>query len=78
MKSLHSQGAEGIIFGCTEFPLLIRKGDADLLLFNTLLIQSLAAVDFALGDNPQVQLLHNQSREGENDILRTMLTHRNL
>ena len=51
MNRLHSQGAEGIILGCTEIPLLIKQEDTKLPLFDTLTIHSLAAVDFALGNN---------------------------
>jgi aspartate racemase len=48
MNHLHSQGAEGIVLGCTEIPLLIKQQDTELPLFDTLTIHSLAAVDFAL------------------------------
>lgn len=52
MNRLHSQGAEGIILGCTEIPLLIKQKDTELPLFDTLVIHSLAGVDFALGGAP--------------------------
>ena len=48
MEKMQSEGAEGIILGCTEIPLLIKQSDSPLPLFNTLEIHSLAAVDFAL------------------------------
>jgi aspartate racemase len=48
IENLRSKGAEGIILGCTEIPLLIKDGDSTLPLFNTTLIHSKAAVDFAL------------------------------
>jgi len=48
MNDLHRQGAEGIVLGCTEIPLLIKQQDIQLPLFDTLRIHSLAAVDFAL------------------------------
>jgi len=51
MNRLHLQGAEGIILGCTEIPLLIKQQDTKLPLFDTLTIHSLAAVDFATGHN---------------------------
>jgi aspartate racemase len=51
MNRLHSRGAEGIVLGCTEFPLLVRQQDTELPLFNTLVIHALAGVDFALGNN---------------------------
>jgi aspartate racemase len=49
IQSLRSQGAEGVVLGCTEIPLLIKQEDVDFPLFNTTVIHSLAAVDFALG-----------------------------
>jgi len=49
MEKLRSQGAEGIVLGCTEIPLLIQQEDTDLPVFNTTVIHSLAAVEFALG-----------------------------
>ena len=48
IKRLNRFGAKGIVVGCTEIPLLISQEDTDIPLFNTLLIHSLAAVDFAL------------------------------
>ncbi len=44
------QGAQGIILGCTEIPLLISDSDVDVPLFNTTLIHSAKAVEFALSD----------------------------
>jgi aspartate racemase len=48
IKELQQKGAEGIVLGCTEIPLLIKQQDVSLPLFNTLQIHSKAAVDFAL------------------------------
>ncbi len=47
---LQSKGAEGVIMGCTEIPLILKQGDADIPLFDTLTIHSMAAVDFSLQD----------------------------
>lgn len=45
------QGAEGVILGCTEIPLLIKQDDRpDVPMFNTLRLHVEAAIDFALGD----------------------------
>lgn len=41
-------GAQGIILGCTEIPLLIGSADVDIPLFDTTVIHSKAAVEFAL------------------------------
>ena len=49
MEKLQQAGAEGIILGCTEIPLLIKEKDFDLPLFDTTFIHSKAAVDFSLG-----------------------------
>jgi aspartate racemase len=51
MAQLHTRGAEGIILGCTEIPLLIRQQDTHLPLFNTLVIHSQSVVDFVLREN---------------------------
>lgn len=45
---LAESGAEGIILGCTEIPLLIRPGDVDMPLFNTTKLHAEAAVEKAL------------------------------
>jgi aspartate racemase len=43
-------GAEGVVLGCTEIPLLVKQNDMRLPVFNTLEIHAKAAVDYALGD----------------------------
>ena len=49
MQKLQLAGAEGIILGCTEIPLLIKPNDFDLPLFDTTFIHASAAVNFSLG-----------------------------
>lgn len=49
MKQLHSDGAEGIIEGCTEIAMLVGAKDTEIPLFDTTCIHAEAAVDFALG-----------------------------
>jgi aspartate racemase len=44
IENLSHRGAEGIILGCTEIPLLIREGDVGLPLFNTTEIHARAAL----------------------------------
>ena len=51
MKRLKHAGAEGIILGCTEIPLLIKQNDFDLPLFDTTFIHASAAVEFSLSGN---------------------------
>jgi len=48
INDLVDQGAQGIVLGCTEIPLLIKQKDTPLPVFNTLEIHAKAAVDFAL------------------------------
>lgn len=46
--TLVDRGAQGIIMGCTEIPLLLRQEDYNIPLFNTTEIHAEAAVNFAL------------------------------
>jgi len=48
MKKLMEQGAEGIILGCTEIPLLVTQGDTSIALFSTTVIHCEAAVRASL------------------------------
>ena len=48
IHDLVQQGAEGVILGCTEIPLLIKQTDSPIPIFDTGLIHSTAAVDFAV------------------------------
>ncbi|MBN1432920.1 MAG: aspartate/glutamate racemase family protein [Methanomicrobiaceae archaeon] len=50
IRRLREQGAEGIILGCTEIPLLVKQEDVDVPLFDTLTIHAEAAVRYALED----------------------------
>ena len=47
---LEQKGAQGIVLGCTEIPLLIKQSDTNLPVFNTLEIHAKAAVDYAVKD----------------------------
>jgi aspartate racemase len=47
---LAADGAQGVVLGCTELPLLLGPGDIDLPTFDTTTLHALAAVDFALAD----------------------------
>ncbi|POY39344.1 aspartate racemase [Solitalea longa] len=48
INHLIKQGAEGIILGCTEIPLIIKQEDVNKPIFDTTLIHSAAAVEFIL------------------------------
>lgn len=47
---LRGRGAEGVILGCTEIPLLVKPGDAPIPLYDTTALHAKAAVDAALDD----------------------------
>jgi len=47
-NELIKRGAEGIILGCTEIPLVILPGELNVPVFDTAIIHSKAAVDFQL------------------------------
>ncbi len=50
IAKLVAAGAQGVILGCTELPLLIGQDDASVPLFNTTLIHCEQAMAHACGD----------------------------
>jgi aspartate racemase len=48
MERLAGRGAQGVILGCTEIPLLVSAADTDLPLFDTTVLHADAALNFAL------------------------------
>ena len=50
INKLIDKGAQGIILGCTEIPLIIKQSDCSVPVFDTTLIHSKAAVEFALAN----------------------------
>lgn len=51
IEELQAKGAEGVILGCTEIPLLIKQEDCKIPVFDTALLHANAAVDFALSSS---------------------------
>jgi aspartate racemase len=49
IEDLRKQGAQGIILGCTEFPLIIKPSDVSIPTFDTPLLHAQMAVDFIMG-----------------------------
>lgn len=47
-EELHAAGAEGIVLGCTELPILMRGADFGVTLFDTTALHAVAIVDAAL------------------------------
>ena len=48
IEDLVRRGAQGVILGCTEIPLLIQQKDSPVPVFDTTALHAAAAVDFAL------------------------------
>ncbi len=48
IQNLVDRGAQGIILGCTEIPLIVRQEDYAVPLFDTTTLHAKAAVDFAV------------------------------
>ena len=48
INNLESQGAQGALLACTEIPLLIKDGEANIPLYETTYLHAMAAVDEAL------------------------------
>lgn len=49
IADLEAHGAEGVILGCTELPLIVGQADVRIPLFDTTLLHAKLAVDFILG-----------------------------
>jgi aspartate racemase len=49
IEELRRRGAQGIVLGCTEFPLIIKSADVSVPIFDTTVLHSQMAVDFILG-----------------------------
>jgi aspartate racemase len=49
IEALAGRGAQGVILGCTEIPLLIKQKDSPVPVFDTTALHAAAAVEFALG-----------------------------
>lgn len=48
IEKLRQRGAQGVILGCTEIPLLVKQADVDIPVFDTTRIHAEAAVDWSL------------------------------
>jgi len=48
IEKLRRGGAQGIVLGCTEFPLIIKQSDVSLPVFDTTTLHAQLAVDFIL------------------------------
>jgi aspartate racemase len=51
IDELRGHGAQGVILGCTEMPLLVKQSDCNIPVFDTTYIHSKYAVDFALSSD---------------------------
>jgi aspartate racemase len=48
IQSFVNNGAQGVVLGCTEFPLMIKENDVQIHVFNTSKIHAQAGADFIL------------------------------
>jgi aspartate racemase len=48
IDELIARGAEGVILGCTELPILIKQEDCAVPIFDTVLLHARAAANFVL------------------------------
>jgi len=49
IENLNTEGAEGVVLGCTEIPLIITQSEVNIPVFDTTFIHAKSAVDFILG-----------------------------
>ena len=49
IEALRKRGAQGIVLGCTEFPLHVRPEDVAIPSFDTTALHARMALDFVLG-----------------------------
>ena len=50
IKELQNQGAQGVILGCTELPILVSELDVDIPIFDTGKIHAYKAIEWSLND----------------------------
>lgn len=55
IKKSEGEGAQAVVLGCTEIPLLIQSQDCDIPVFDTTKIHAKAAVEFALSKSTQIK-----------------------
>ena len=51
INNLYARGAEGVVLGCTEIPLLIKDEDSPIPVFDTTNLHAREAVKFAIENN---------------------------
>jgi aspartate racemase len=54
-RLVDEEGAEGVILGCTEIPLLINQSDVKVPVFDTTRLHAEAAIDYALSNETTIQ-----------------------
>ena len=48
IQKLDHMGAEGVILGCTELPMLVGQEDCEIPIYDTTYLHAMAGVDYAL------------------------------
>ena len=65
ISKLKANGAQGIIGGCTEIPILIKQSDCDIPIFDTAKIHSEAAVEYVINLSSSEQQATINSKPGK-------------
>lgn len=73
IKRLQVRGAEGIILGCTELPLIIQQEDANVMLFDTIKILAESAVMLSFGRSGVAAARKSVALEGRVQVPATAL-----
>jgi aspartate racemase len=60
IEELRQRKAQGIVLGCTEFPLIIKPSDLGFPLFDTTRLHSQRPLDFILGKQGLVHVRTDQ------------------
>ena len=68
INQLRQQGAQGIVLGCTELPLLIHNADVEIPLFDSGKIHAYAAVEWSLKENHAVHSVINAGYISQNTL----------
>ena len=53
INKLQAKGAQGVILGCTEIPLLVKQEDSPIPVFDTTTNHALAVLNYALADEEE-------------------------
>ena len=50
IEKMKEKGAQGVILGCTEIPMIVKKEDTDLVVYDTTYIHAMDALNYSMSD----------------------------